>query len=365
MRIPSHRPAIERITPYVPGKPIAEVQEEYGLENIIKLASNENPLGPSPLAMEALKEAISGVHIYPDGAARDLRNAIAKKYGVSSDEVFVGNGSDEIIKLLAEAFLLPDDEVIFADATFSEYAYATRLMGAREVVVPVREETHDLTAMAERITERTKIVFICNPNNPTGTYVNAEAVDAFLEKVPEGVLVVLDEAYVEYVDAADFPNAIDLICQGRLVATMRTFSKIYGLAGLRVGYIIAPRDVVALLNRVKEPFNVNLLAQKAALAALDDTEHLERSRETNSQGKAYLYAAFADMGLRYCPTQANFIFVDIGRPCRPVYERLLQEGVIVRTGDIFDRPTFLRVTIGTQEENERFIAALRRALAVG
>ena len=165
MRIPSHRPAIERITPYVPGKPIAEVQEEYGLENIIKLASNENPLGPSPLAMEALKEAISGVHIYPDGAARDLRNAIAKKYGVSSDEVFVGNGSDEIIKLLAEAFLLPDDEVIFADATFSEYAYATRLMGAREVVVPVREETHDLTAMAERITERTKIVFICNPKN--------------------------------------------------------------------------------------------------------------------------------------------------------------------------------------------------------
>ncbi|MGI6611324.1 MAG: histidinol-phosphate transaminase [Limnochordia bacterium] len=362
MRVPTHRPAIERISPYVPGKPITEVQEEYGLEDIIKLASNENALGPSPQAIQALEQAISSVHIYPDGAARALRSAIAQAYGVLPDEVFIGNGSDEIIKLLAEALLLPDDEVVFADVTFSEYAYATRLMGAREAVVPVLAETHDLRAMAARISQQTKIVYICNPNNPTGTYVGVDALDEFLSSVPEGVLVVLDEAYAEYADASDFPDVVDLMRQGQPVATMRTFSKIYGLAGLRVGYIIAPRPIVALLNRVKEPFNVNSLAQAAALAALGDTEHVRRSREMNSRGKAELYAAFTEMGLRYCPSQSNFIFVDLGRPCRPVYERLLQEGVIVRTGDIFDRPSFVRVTIGTSEENERFVKALRRAL---
>lgn len=362
MRIPAHRPTIERISPYVPGKPIAEVQAEYGLEDIIKLASNENPLGPSPRAVQALQEKIKEIHIYPDGAARQLREAIADKSGVSIDEVFVGNGSDEVIKLLAEAFLLPEDEVMFADVTFSEYAYATRLLGATEVVVPVRAETHDLEAMAKRITPRTKIVYVCNPNNPTGTYVDAQALQDFLTAIPEGVLVVLDEAYVEYVDTSDFPDAIALLQQGWPVATMRTFSKIYGLAGLRVGYIIAPRPVIALLNRVKEPFNVNLLAQQAAIAALADEEHVARSREVNSLGKRQLYEAFDQMGLEYCSTQSNFVFVDIGRPSRPVYEALLRAGVIVRAGDIFDRPHCLRVTVGTEEQNNRFLEALRRAL---
>lgn len=363
MQLPAHRTAVERITPYVPGKPIADVKEELGLTDVIKLASNENPLGPSPKAVQALQQAITAVHIYPDGAVRALRHALAAKYDVSPNQVFVGNGSDEIIKLLAEAYLNPTDAVVMADVTFSEYAYSARIAGAREIVVPVRDETYDLPAIAASITPNTKLVYICNPNNPTGTYVNHEAVEQFLASVPPGVVVVFDEAYVEYSDAADFPDILALMQKGYPVAALRTFSKIYGLAGLRVGYIMAPEGVVAELNRVKEPFSVNSLAQTAALAALDDTAHVERSREVNAKGKAQLATLFTSLNLRYWPSQSNFIFVDVGRPCRPVYEALLRQGVIVRTGDIFGRPHALRVTIGSEEENDRFAAALREALA--
>jgi len=357
-----YRATIERITPYVPGKAIAEVQKELGLTDVIKLASNENPLGPSPAAVKAVVEAATTLHRYPDGGAVALREALSRQYRLSPDCVFAGNGSDEIIKLLAEAMLNPGEEVIMADVTFSEYAYAARLMGAEEVVVPLRAGTFDLEAMAERVTPKTRLIFVCNPNNPTGTYVGREAVERFLDRLPAHALPVFDEAYAEYSTAADFPDIPALIREGRRLVSLRTFSKIYGLAGLRVGYALACPEVTALLNRVKEPFNVNSAAQAAALAALSDSAHVQRSIKVNEDGKRQLYQGLDRLKLPYYPTQANFVCVDVGRPCRPVYERMLREGVIVRTLDGFGLPQALRITIGTREDNERCLLALARAL---
>ncbi len=364
MAEPAHRPAIDRIVPYVPGKPIGEVQAEFGLADVIKLASNENSLGPAPAAQEAIKALAAGVHRYPDGAALRLRQALADRCRMAPEQIFVGNGSDEIIKLLAEIYLSPGDEVVFAGQTFSEYAYATRLMGATEVTVPLRHGRHDLDGMRQQITSRTKLVFVCNPNNPTGTYVGAGAVDRFLAGLPAGILVVLDEAYVDFADAPDFPDTLALIRAGRPVVSLRTFSKIYGLAGLRVGYCVAPAGVAARLHQVKEPFNVNLPAQVAALAALGDEEHVERSQRMNAAGKQQLYTGFARLRLRYWPSQANYVCVDVARPCQEVYEAMLRQGVIVRATQSFGLPTMLRITVGTEEENARCLLALERALQV-
>jgi histidinol-phosphate aminotransferase len=362
MQLPKRRATLERIEPYIPGKPIADVQEELGLADVVKMASNENPLGPSPKAIQAMQEALATSHIYPDGAARVLKRAIAERYDVTPEQVFIGNGSDEVIFLLAAAYLEPSDAVAFATPTFSEYAYATRMLGAQEIAVPLSDETIDLDAMLAAITPQTKLVFVCNPNNPTGTYVNAEAALRFLQTVPPGVLVLFDEAYAEYADAPDFPDVLDLIAQGYPVATLRTFSKIYGLAGLRVGYLIGPESVVADLERIKQPFNVNILAQVAATAALADLDHVEKSRRMNQAGKAQLYALFNELGLRYWPSQSNFVFVDVGVPSRPVYEAILQQGIILRAGAAFNRPQALRITIGQEHENQRFGTVLRQVL---
>lgn len=359
---PAIRETIMRIQPYVPGKPAEEVRKEYGLEDIVKLASNESPIGPSPKARDAVEKELPNLHVYPDGAIVDLRDAIAAKLQVARENVVVGNGSDEVIKLLAEAYFEPGDEVVFADPTFGEYAYVARLMGAEERRVPTREMTLDLDAMADAVTERTKAVFVCNPNNPTGTYVGKDAVERFLERIPPQVLVVFDEAYVEYVDAPDFPDTLAYVREGRPVIVLRTFSKIYGLAALRVGYGVGPAHVMDSILRVKEPFNVNRLAQVAALAALDDDEHVRRGREVNQQGKAFLEKALAEMGVRTWPSQTNFLWLDVGVESRAVFEALLRLGVIVRTGDIFGYPTCLRVTVGTQEQNERFLEALQHVL---
>lgn len=357
------RKAIFSINPYVPGKPIEEVQREYGISDVIKLASNENPLGPSPLAMDALRNCIANVNYYPDGNCYYLKNDLAVKVGCGADQLIIGNGSDEILKLIAETFLSPGEEIIFAQPSFSEYEFVCRVMDAVPIAVPVDGNfAHDLQAMAGRINKRTKIVFICNPNNPTGNIVTGDDLEAFLDDVPEHVLVVIDEAYREYVTDPDYPDSLQYVREGRKLISLRTFAKIYGLAGLRIGYGISSPEIISLINRVREPFNVNYLAQIAASAALRDDEHLRRSRELVVSGRSFLYKAFDRLGLKYVPTQGNFIFVDIGIDSRTAFQSLIMEGIIIRTGDIFGLPHFIRVTIGTSEQNQRFVQALEKIL---
>jgi len=360
--VPDYRKTILDIAPYQPGKPISELRREKGLTDIIKLASNENPLGPSPKAMAALQQYLTSLHIYPDGNAFELRRALAQRLGVDAGEIIFGNGSDEVIKMLGLTFLEPGDEVLICEPTFSEYAYAAHLMGAKLRSLPLKEHAFDLEAMLAAVNPKTKMVFICNPNNPTGAYVNKAAVDSFLARIPEHVLVVFDEAYYEYVRAADYPDTIGYVREGRNVVVLRTFSKIYGLAGLRIGYGVAPGQLAQLIQRVREPFNVNAAAQVAALAALEDEEHVIKSRELNEAGKNWLYQELAKLGLDYVPSQTNFVFIHLKHDSQVVYQRLLDRGVIARSGGVFGCPNWLRVTVGTQEENQRFIQALSEVM---
>jgi histidinol-phosphate aminotransferase len=359
-RIPEH---VARLRPYVPGKPIEEVEREYGIRDSIKLASNENPLGPSPLAVEAAQAALRGIALYPDGSCHELVAALARHWEVPSNWLAVGNGSDEIIHYLGLAFLEPGDEVLTADPTFVRYEAAAILNRAQYVAPPLRNHRYDLEAMAARITARTRLVFIANPNNPTGTMVRRTDLERFLDRCPEQAVVVLDEAYFEYVEDAEYPDGLDYVRGGRNVVVLRTFSKIYALAGLRVGYGIARPEIIRAVHQVREPFNVNAVAQAAALGSLRDPNQVSRSRRANAEGKEFLAVAFRALDLPFVETHANFVLVDVRRPCRPVYEGLLRRGVIVRTGDIFGLPTFLRVSIGTPDQNCRFVEALRESLA--
>ncbi len=356
------RAEIFDLKPYTPGKPIEEVKRELGLEDIIKMASNENPLGPSPRAIEALRDSLNMMHFYPDANCYYLKQRLASFLGVQDNQLLVGNGSDELLKLLVETFINRGDEVIFGLPSFSEYEFTATIMGAKCIAVPLIDFRHDLTAMAAAINDKTKIIYLCNPNNPTGAAVSRAEADEFMARVPDDVIVVFDEAYFEYVECPDFPNGMDYLQQGRNVIVSRTFSKIYGLAGLRIGYMATAPEIVAAVERVTEPFNVNLLAQIAALAALDDNDHVEASQKLNSEGKAYLYKEFEKMGLKYVPTEANYIFVDTSRDCQEVFKQLMLKGVIIRTGDIFGYPTYIRVTVGSPSENQRFIKALQDIL---
>ncbi len=358
-----NRKCILSIKPYVPGKPVEEVERELGISNVIKLASNENPLGPSPKAVQAMCDIADKVSVYPDGNCYYLKNALSEHLGVTPDNLIVGNGSDEVIKLIAEAFLEEGEEAIVADPTFSEYDFAIKIMGGRTVVVPTKNLTHDLAAMADAVTDKTKLLFICNPNNPTGTIVGKRETDEFLASIPPGVITVFDEAYYEYVTDGDYPQTLEYVHQGKDVIVLRTFSKIFGLAGLRVGYGVARPELISLISRVKEPFNVNMMAQSAALASLDDLDHVIRSRALNEEGKEYLTKEFNRLGLPFISTQANFIWVQINADCRKVFSKMLRRGVIVRTGDIFGAPDVIRVTIGTAEQNRRFIEVLEGVLA--
>jgi len=360
-----YRAAIDTIQPYSPGKPIEEVARELGLDpaSIIKLASNESPLGPSQLAIEAMSAHLADVRIYPDSDSFALRHALAAHVVMAPEQVIIGRGSDEIMHFISIAYLQAGDEVIMGDPPFSMYEISTRLMDATPVKVQLKNYAHDLSAMADAITPRTKIIYIANPHNPTGA-MNAKAeLDAFFARVPEQVLVVLDEAYFEYVTRDDYPDSRIYLQEGRNVLIMRTFSKIYALAGLRVGYAFTNRpEVLFALNQVREPFNVANIGQWAAIASLQDAYQVPRSREVNEDGKAYLYAEFTRLELPFVPTETNFILVDTKQPCRDVFGKLLRLGVIVRTGDIFGYPTMIRVTIGTAAENARFIQSLEQVL---
>ena len=363
------RPGIARLKPYIPGKPISEVRRELGLADdltIHKLASNENVLGPSPRAVEAMQKAAAEVWLYPDDTCFDLKNALAQFHGVTPEHLIIGNGSDEVIHFLALALLDREsgDEVIFGSPSFVQYKAAADIADVDFVAVPLTPDMrHDLPAIKAQVNERTKLIFIAQPNNPTGTALTHEEVTAFLDGLPPRVVVVLDEAYQEFVDDPNAARGLDFVKQGRNVLVMQTFSKAYALAGLRVGYGIAPPALTALLSQVRGPFNVNSLAQVAAIAALGDQEHVQRSIAVNAQGREEFYAAFEEMGLTYIPSQANFVLVDTKLPAKDVFSELLKRGVIVRTGDPFGLPTWLRVTVGTPEMNARFISSLREILA--
>ncbi len=356
-------PGVRGLQPYPPGKPIEELEREYGVQGAIKLASNENPLGPSPRVLAALERAAPAIARYPDGGGFALKNAIARHYGVDPECVTLGNGSNDILELAARSFAGVGDEVVFSEHAFAIYPIVTQAVGARAVVVAARHWGHDLDAMQRAVTARTKLVFIANPNNPTGTWLERVTLKRFLEEVPDRVIVVLDEAYFEYVDESSYPNGIKWIGEHPNLLVTRTFSKAYGLAGLRVGFGASSAALADLLNRVRQPFNVNSLAQVAALAALEDSDHLERACRMNREGMRQLTEGFRRLGLSFIPSVGNFVSVELPLPGREVYERLLRQGVIVRPLDNYGMPRHLRVTVGLPQENQRFLEALAKAIA--
>ena len=348
-------PDIASLVPYVPGKPIEELQRELGLPRAIKLASNENPIGPSPQALAVLAETAPTLHRYPDGGAFRLRGALAERWKVTPDHVILGNGSDELLGLLARTFLSPGDEAVMAEQTFVIYKMEVKAAHGVVVEVPQKNWHHDLPAMADAITDRTRLLFICNPNNPTGTMATKTEVAALMARLPEHVVVVFDEAYYEYVRHREFPESLDYVKAGRHAIVLRTFSKIYGLAGLRIGYGITTPEITNYLNRIRPPFNANSMAQRAALAALTDEAHVTASRALNHAEMDKVRTGLQRLGFEALPSETNFLYFDVGRDGREVFNALLREGIIVR--HIEGR--MLRVTIGLPEENQLFLSALQ------
>ncbi len=355
-------PWSSRIRPYAPGKPIEEVERELG-RPAIKLASNENPLGPSPKALEAIRKFLDRVHLYPDGNGYYLRRKLAEMHALEMNQIILGAGSTDLIELVGKTFLAAGDEAITSESAFYIYRLAIEEMGARLVMTPMRNATFDLPAIAHAVTSRTKVIYLGNPNNPTGTMFTAQELDRFLDAVPPRVLIVLDEAYYEYVQRPDYSHSLDYVREGRSILVLRTFSKVHGLAGLRLGYGMGHPELIEALNRVRSPFNANSVAQAAGLAALDDHGHVARSVENNVREMKFLTEELTLMGARYTPSVANFLLIDTGRDCEEDFMRLLHDGVIVRPMKLYAFPTSLRVTVGTHEENEQFVEALRRVMA--
>lgn len=349
---------VRALVPYAPGKPIEELERELGITGCIKLASNENPLGPSPLALEAIHAIAPSIHRYPDGNAFNLKKALAERLYIDPSWLILGNGSNELIELVARTFLRPGESAVAGNPSFSVYGSVVQAMNGKMHLVPLVEGRHDLQGMAEAIAGDTRIVFIANPNNPTGTMNNAGEMAAFMEKAPDHVIVVVDEAYYEYVTREDYPDSMAYMREGRNVIILRTFSKIYGLAGLRIGYGMARPELIDAMNRVRQPFNANAVAQAAALAALGDDDHMRKSIQVNYEGKVFMYALFQEMGISYYPSEANFIWLELERDAKEVYNALLHKGIIVRPMG----PTQIRVSIGLPEENRRFAEAFKEIM---
>jgi len=351
------RPAIKNLKEYVPGK----TPEEAG---VIKLASNENPLGPSPKALEEIKKRLPDISIYPDQNNLELRRKLAKKIDLSENNFIIGNGSDEVMQMIAATYLSAGDEVLISENTFSTYEFVTRLFDGLPVFIKQKNYSHDLGAFTEKVSKKTRLIFLCSPTNPTGTIIKKAELDAFLNKLPQNIIIVLDEAYSEYVESKDYPAALTYIKEGKNIVVLRTFSKIYGLAGLRVGYGMAKPEIIKYLAITKLPFNINRLATIGALAALEDSEHFEKSLINNHQGKKYFYKALSSLGnkISYVETEANFIMIDVKRNADDVFLALMREGVIIRPLTSFGLPQAIRVTIGTQAQNEKFIESLSSVL---
>ncbi|MFE5318561.1 histidinol-phosphate transaminase [Paenibacillus sp. NPDC056579] len=357
------RQALKNLKPYSPGKPTWEVQQELGIEKVVKLASNENPLGASPKAVEALLAYLPEIHRYPDAATKGLNEAIAAQLNLQSDQLIVTNGADELIKLVAEAYLDKGDEIVIPHPTFSEYEFGGHLMGATPVLVSFDDQfRYDVDRLLAAVTERTKIVYLCSPNNPTGTYLPKADLQRLLDRLPKRVLVMFDAAYSHYASAEDYSDGLEYVRQGYPVIVLQTFSKIYGLAGIRVGFGAASPDIIRTILQVKEPFNVNALAQAAATAAITDTEHVQESRKVNEEGREQLYEAFRRLGLKFTESMSNFILLELGPDAGNLYQRLMAQGVIVRYGTGWGLPEHIRVTVGTREENEFLIECLESLL---
>ena len=361
---------VRNLKPYEPGKPITELQRELGISDVIKLASNENPLGPSPKAVAAIRDALAGLALYPDGQAFALRRKVAARHGLDLKCITFGDGSDQNLEFLARCFLEPGRNAVISRHAFAVYAIMAQAVGADIRFAeplpadhPTQPYGHDLDAMLATIDADTRIVFIANPNNPTGTWLDRESLVGFFERVREDVLIVVDEAYFEYVSEADYPDCSALLEQFPNLIVTRTFSKAYGLAGLRAGYCLSHPEIAGMLNRMRQPFNLNNLAQAGAMAALDDAEHIRASVETNRAGMQQLEAGFRDLGLKWIPSICNFLSVDFGRPALPIYQALLREGVIVRPIHNYGLPNHLRISIGLPEQNTRLLAALKKVLA--
>jgi histidinol-phosphate aminotransferase len=358
------RKALQGLAPYPPGKPVEEVQREFGLKSVVKLASNENPIGPSPLALKAIVEEVGQLNVYPESGCHYLRQKLAARLNVPPEWLLFGNGSDEVVALLAMAFLEPGDNIVCSDLAFIRYEMGATSMGADTIHVPVKNWRHDVDGFLKAVNDKTQFVFFANPDNPVGTSITAADVERLLNNIPSSVMVVIDEAYYEFAcEKPDYPRSLDYLREKNNVIVLRTFSKAYGLAGLRLGYGVARPWVWDAVDRVRPPFNVNRLAQAGAMAAMDDTEHLRKTIETNDTGKAYLYAELATMGIEYIPTDANFILMNLSRPAGPVFDALLRLGVITRPMGMYKLPDFLRVSIGLPHENEVFCDSLRRVLS--
>ncbi|HID80812.1 MAG TPA: histidinol-phosphate transaminase [Chromatiales bacterium] len=359
---------VQHLKPYQPGKPIKELERELGISNSLKLASNENPLGPSPFAVEALKSELTAIAYYPDGNGFALKKALADKLDVAEAAITLGNGSNEILELVARTFLAPGREVIFSEHAFAVYPIVTQAVGATAQISAANSIDHampyghDLDAMQALINDKTRVIFVANPNNPTGTWLRSDELENFIQGVPENIIVVIDEAYFEYVEEDEYPDSLQWVSRYPNIIVTRTFSKIYGLAGLRIGYSISSPEVADLLNRVRQPFNTNSLAQAGAVAALADNNHVLSSVKMNREGLAQLQSGFAEMGLSWIPSVANFISVNLNQPGLPVYQKLLHEGVIVRPVDNYGLPDYLRITVGRSEQNERVIQALKKVI---
>ncbi|MBW1900178.1 MAG: histidinol-phosphate transaminase [Deltaproteobacteria bacterium] len=353
---------VEDLIPYPPGKPIEELERELGIQGSIKLASNENPLGPSPRAVQAIMDKVHGLHRYPDGSGHYLKTKLSEKFGLPIERIILGNGSNELIELIIRTFLTPGEHVVQAFPTFLVYGKVVKGAGGVMTSVPLSDFRIDLAAVSEAITPGTKIVFINNPNNPTGSAVSREEMIGFFNRVPDNVIVALDEAYIEFVTDEGVAQGLELLSAHPLVFVLRTFSKLYGLAGLRIGYGFASEKIIDYMNRVRQPFNANSLAQAAAVAALDDSEFVSRTLQVIGKGIHYLYRSLDDMGLEYLPTQTNFFLIKVPQGGKEIYNLMLKQGVIVRAMDSYGLPDYIRINAGLPEENERFIKTLKKVL---
>jgi histidinol-phosphate aminotransferase len=353
------RKGILKMVSYAPGKSIEEVQREFGAKRWVKLASNENLLGPSPRAVEAIQRELPKIYLYPEAPCTVLRRALAKRFAIPEGKIVISNGADNLILMIANAFVDEGDEVVMADPTFSVYTNVTQVMGGRPIKVRLKNFTHDLDTMLKKVNRRTKLIFLCNPNNPTGTIVSQKSFNHFLSALPKRVIVVMDEAYGDFAEDPFYPNGLDYVKAEKQVIVLRTFSKVYGLAGLRIGFALGRKDLVDCLYQVRDPFPVHRLAQVAAVAALNDMDHVVKSLQLVYEGRRYLYKELDKMGLLYVPSQANFIFIDFGRDAEEVFQALLKEGIIIRADRTWGYPTFARVTIGRMKDNRRFIRALK------
>ncbi|MFT7219217.1 MAG: histidinol-phosphate aminotransferase [Candidatus Azotimanducaceae bacterium] len=354
---------ITELSPYQPGKPTEELERELGITNSVKLASNENPLGPSKKVIQKLPDLLASLARYPDGSGYLLKQRLQNKYGIEPNRITIGNGSNDVLELIARVFLGPGLESIVSEHSFVVYPLVTKSLGAELKVIPAKNFAQDMAATLAAVSESTRIVFIANPNNPTGTWVNESDLRILLDGIRDDVFVVLDEAYFEYVSVDGYPNGLKLVDEYPNLIVTRTFSKAYGLAGLRIGYSVSHPDIADLMNRVRQPFNVNAMSLAAALVALDDEEHLQRSIDVNAEGLAFLSQACDEMGLGYIPSVGNFLTIDVGKEASKVYDALLTEGVIVRPIGVYGLPNHLRVTVGLPKENARFKVALQKVLS--